>query len=101
MTARALCPDLTIVSRADHEAVVPKLLRAGATRTLSPYAIAGGRIAEAVLRPAVFDFLDDLVGRGHPDLQHPDLRMDEELVPPAARSTARRLVPAASIRTAG
>ena len=80
MTARALCPDLTIVSRADHAEVVPKLLRAGATRTLSPYAIAGGRIAEAVLRPAVFDFLDDLVGQGHPDLQYPDLRMDEELI---------------------
>jgi len=82
MTARALCPALTIVSRADGEAAVPKLLRAGATRTLSPDAIAGGRIAQAVLRPAVFAFLEDLVGEGHPDLDYPDLRMEEQLVQP-------------------
>jgi voltage-gated potassium channel len=80
MIARALCPELTIVSRADHDAVVPKLLRAGATRTLSPNAIAGGRIAEAVLQPAVFDFVEDLFGQGHPSLQYPDLRMEEELI---------------------
>jgi len=79
MTARALCPTLTIVSRAD-DAAVPKLLRAGATRTLSPHAIAGGRIAQAVLRPAVFDFLEELVGERHPDLEYPDLRMEQQLV---------------------
>jgi voltage-gated potassium channel len=82
MTARALCPALTIVSRADGEAATPKLLRAGATRTLSPHAIAGGRIAQAVLRPAVFDFLEDLAGQGHPTLDYPDLRIEEELVQP-------------------
>src|SRR5262245_51844686 len=70
MTARHLCPGLTIVSRADGEAAVPRLLRAGATRTLSPHAIAGGRIAQAVLRPAVFDLLEDLVGDGPPDLDY-------------------------------
>ncbi|HEY7374234.1 MAG TPA: NAD-binding protein [Polyangia bacterium] len=80
MTARALYPGLTIVSRADGEAAVAKLLRAGATRTMSPHAIAGGRIAQAVLRPAVFDFLEDLVGEGHPDLEFPDLRMEEQVV---------------------
>jgi voltage-gated potassium channel len=69
MTARSLCPGLTIVSRADGDAAVPRLLRAGATRTLSPHAIAGGRIAQAVLRPAVFDL---------------DLRMEEELVQPGS-----------------
>jgi voltage-gated potassium channel len=84
MTARALCPKLTIVSRADGEAAVPKLLRAGATRTLSPHAIAGGRIAQAVLRPAVLDLLEDLVGEGHPDLDFPDLRMEEQLVRPGS-----------------
>jgi voltage-gated potassium channel len=79
MTARALRPDLTIVSRAEEDSAVPKLLRAGATRTMSPYGIAGGRIAQAVLRPAVFDFLEDVAGDGHLDL-----RMDEQLVRPGS-----------------
>lgn len=67
MTARLLCPPLTIVARAEDEATVPKLLRAGATRTASPDAIAGGRLAQAVLCPSVLDV---------------DLHMEEELVQP-------------------
>ena len=79
MTARLLRPTLTIVSRADDEATVPKLLRAGATRTVSPHAIAGGRMAQAVLRPAVLDFIEDATGKGHPDLQ-----MEEQFVRPGS-----------------
>ncbi|HXJ19433.1 MAG TPA: NAD-binding protein [Polyangia bacterium] len=52
MTARLMQPALPIVSRSDHEATVPKLLRAGATRTASPHLIAGERIADVVLHPA-------------------------------------------------
>jgi voltage-gated potassium channel len=55
MTARLLVPGLTIVSRAEEEMTVPKLIRAGATRTARPHAIAGGRMAEAVLYPGVVD----------------------------------------------
>src|SRR5581483_5017454 len=49
MTARLLCPALPIVARAEDESVVPKLLRAGATRTVSPHVIAGGRMAQDAL----------------------------------------------------
>lgn len=69
MTARLLLPRLTIVSRAEEEATVPKLLRAGATRTARPHAIAGGRMAQAVLHPAVLDA---------------DLQMEEQLVLPGS-----------------
>jgi voltage-gated potassium channel len=69
MTARLLCPRLPIVARAEDDATVPKLRRAGATRTASPNAIAGGRMAQAVLCPAVLDA---------------DLQMDEQLVPPGS-----------------
>lgn len=51
MTARLMCPHLPIVSRAQEDATVPKLERAGATRTVSPDALAGGLMAQAVLRP--------------------------------------------------
>lgn len=50
MTARLLGPDLPIVSRALNEATVQKLVRAGATETVTPHAIVGSHMVEAVLR---------------------------------------------------
>jgi voltage-gated potassium channel len=67
MTARLIQPALPIVSRSEHEATVPKLLRAGATRTASPHTIAGERIADVVL---------------HPSTLEAELKMREELVRP-------------------
>ena len=58
---------------------MPKLLRAGATRTVSPHAIAGGRMAQAVLRPAVLDCIEEAIGQADPDLQ-----MEEQLVRPGS-----------------
>lgn len=55
MTARLLQPALPIVSRSEEESTVPKLLRAGATRTASPHTIAGQHIADAVLHPAAVE----------------------------------------------
>lgn len=79
MTARLMRPAMAIVSRAEEKATVPKLLRAGATRTVSPDAIAGGHMAQAVLRPAVLDFIEDATGQGHAELQ-----MEEQLVQPGS-----------------
>lgn len=75
MTARLLCPSLPIVSSAEQESTVQKLERAGATRAVSPHAIAGGLLAQAVLRPALLDFIEEATGKSHPDL-----RMEEQLV---------------------
>jgi voltage-gated potassium channel len=58
MTARLLSPTVAIVARAVDETAVPKLVRAGAGRTVLPHAIGGGRIADAVLRPALVDLLE-------------------------------------------
>lgn len=69
MTARLLCRSLPIVARAEDEATVPKLERAGANRIIAPHSIAGGLMAQAVLRPAVLDFLEEATWKGHPDLQ--------------------------------
>jgi voltage-gated potassium channel len=69
MTARLLRSGLTIVARVEEDATVSKLMRAGATRTVSPYAIAGGRMAAAILRPAVSELIDGVGEKGHPDLQ--------------------------------
>lgn len=53
MGARLLNERLFIVARAEDDRSEQKLLRAGATRVVSPYAIGAARLAQAVLRPAV------------------------------------------------
>lgn len=58
MSARLLNDRLFIVARAEDERSEQKLLRAGANRVVSPYVIGGMRVAQAVLRPAVVDFLE-------------------------------------------
>lgn len=58
LSARALNPELYIVARANYEESEDKLRIAGANRVLSPYSIAGRRMAEMQLRPDVVDFLD-------------------------------------------
>ena len=49
LTARAMNPDLCIVSRASESSVVPKLEQAGADHVVNPYEIGGSRMAALVL----------------------------------------------------
>jgi len=58
LTARALRPDMTVVARAETESGADRLRQAGASRVVSPYAIGGHRMAQAILRPSVLDFVD-------------------------------------------
>ena len=51
LTARALTPNLTITARAISDAAVPRLEAARADHVISPYRIAGERMAEAALGP--------------------------------------------------
>lgn len=58
LTARALNPGLFIVGRASVPGVIAKLKQAGADRAISPYMMAGRRLAHLVTRPGVMDFID-------------------------------------------
>ena len=58
MTARGLNHEMFILARADEEATEKKLLRAGANRVVMPYFIGGHKMAQAIIKPAVTDFLD-------------------------------------------
>ena len=58
LSARSMNPSLRIVARAGADGVEAKLKRAGATKVVSPYHMGGIRIAQAVLKPAVTDFLE-------------------------------------------
>lgn len=63
LSARALNPGLFIVARAGAENVISKLLQAGADRAVSPYVMAGRRIVNLALRPAVVEFIDAALTR--------------------------------------
>ena len=60
LAARAFNPDLYIVARAGRPDSIRRLELAGATRTISPYVMAGHRMAELAIRPAMVDVLDTL-----------------------------------------
>jgi voltage-gated potassium channel len=58
LSARAMCPDLTIVARARTTDSKHKLVLAGATRAVNPQRIGGRRMAVFALQPDVAEFLE-------------------------------------------
>jgi voltage-gated potassium channel len=57
LSARQLNPRLFIMARADNPNVEGKLLKAGATRVISPHISAGQRMAQTTIKPNVVDFM--------------------------------------------
>ena len=72
LTAKELNPQVFILSRSEEEESEHRLLRAGANRVMSPYTLGGMRMAMAILRPAMLDFIEISTSR-----QSLDLRMEE------------------------
>src|SRR6266496_944620 len=60
LTARDLNPRLHIVARAAEEQAEAKLLRAGANHVVAPTIIGGHRMAIALAKPAVSEFMDSI-----------------------------------------
>lgn len=58
LTARDISKDLMIVSRANDESAVQRLLKAGANRVVSPVITGSNQMAQMLLRPAVADFFE-------------------------------------------
>jgi voltage-gated potassium channel len=58
ISAKALNPNLQISTRVLEDEAEIKLRRAGADVVLAPYQITGARLAQAILRPHVVQFLD-------------------------------------------
>jgi voltage-gated potassium channel len=87
LTARGLNPDLYILARSGEEGSEIKLKRAGANKVVSPYLIGGSRMAQAILRPNVVDFIEIATGREHLDLQ-----MEEILIPEKSAFSGETLV---------
>ncbi len=80
LTARGINPKLYILARASEEGAEVKLKRAGANKVVSPYTIGATRMAQAILRPSVVDFIDIVVGRND------SLELQMEEIPVVAES---------------
>jgi voltage-gated potassium channel len=63
LTAKGMRPDLRVVARASDDSAARKLERAGADRVISPYLIAGERIAGLLTHPQVTEFLTMVASR--------------------------------------
>jgi voltage-gated potassium channel len=78
LTARGLNPGLFILARSGEESSEIKLKRAGANKVVSPYHIGGNRMAQAILRPNVVDFIEIATGREHLDLQMEEISIPHD-----------------------
>lgn len=88
LAARSLNPMLYIIARAGWPESMRRLELAGADRVVSPYQMAGHRMAEMALRPGVVDVVDSLrAGSG-------DIGVEEIRVPPGWPQAGRTLADA-------
>jgi len=69
LTARGLNPKLFILARSGEEGSEKKLMRAGASKVISPYTIGANRMAQAILRPSVVDFIEIATASENLELQ--------------------------------
>jgi len=58
LAAKALRPELHVIARVASPGAEARAKRAGADRVISPYALAGRRMALAALQPTAIDFFD-------------------------------------------
>lgn len=87
LTARDLKRDLLIFARASTAGADKRLLKAGATRVVSPYAIGAIRLAHNIVRPTVTDFLElALSGEGL------ELSMEELSIPEDSKLVGTDLI---------
>lgn len=75
LTAKGVNAALFVVARAESDRSERTLMRAGADKVISPYAMGGHRMAQAALRPAVVDIID--LATHHQSLE---LQMEEVIV---------------------
>ncbi len=88
LTARGLNPSLFILARSSgSKGTRTKLLRAGASKVISPYYIGARRMAQLLLRPTVTDFIDLAMYAGELGL-----RLEEILVSENAAFAGKNLM---------
>ncbi len=89
LSARTLNERAKILAVARDNSSAPKLVRAGASRVVSPFQIAGHRMARMALRPSIIDFLDAMMHRSGGELA-----LEEFEIVPGSRLDGRTLAEA-------
>lgn len=76
LSARALNPKLTIISRASDDNSDRKLKTAGADNVIMPDKIGGAHMASLVLQPDVIEFVDFITGQGGDHIKLEEITFD-------------------------
>lgn len=86
LSARTLNPGARIVAKVIGADAAPKMLRAGASTTVSPNMIGGRRMASEVIRPRVVELIDQML---HTKTEQ--LRLEEVVVPEGSSFVGKSL----------
>ncbi|MEN8150587.1 MAG: NAD-binding protein [Planctomycetota bacterium] len=78
MTAREISRNLQIVTRGENLRTTRKLVRAGASRVISPHEIGGIRMANAILKPHVIDFIEAATRAGPSEINMGEVEIAEQ-----------------------
>lgn len=78
LTVRLLNPSIFILSKAMDEEGERKILQIGAGKVVNPYKWSGLKIAQALIRPTVVDFMDLIIRRKELSLYMEELTVKKE-----------------------
>ncbi len=78
LSARVLSPELSIIARASSMAAEEKMKKAGANRVISPYFIAGKRMAAVATKPIAVDFLDTVLHSEHVEMEMREFKLTSD-----------------------
>jgi len=77
LSARVLNPNIYIIARASSVNAEEKMKKAGADRVISPYFIAGKRMAAMATKPTAVDFLDTVLHSEHVEMEMREFKINE------------------------
>ncbi|UCE42813.1 MAG: potassium channel protein [Candidatus Aminicenantes bacterium] len=86
MTVKLINPSLFVLSKVMEEEAERKILQIGANKVVSPYKLSGLKMAQALIRPTLVDFLDLIIRRSELSLS-----MEELLVKKNSKIVERTL----------
>lgn len=75
LSARQMRPEMPIATRVSESEMEDKARKAGATSVLNPFLAGGARMANNLLRPHTYGFLDLALSRKYTDLSIEDIRL--------------------------
>ena len=78
LTARTLCPDVQILSRAEHPTTERKLLQAGANKVIMPAIIGAHRLERLITRPSTAHLIELVSESSFLDLELDEITLPDE-----------------------